>query len=175
MRIPVFVSDWQHECCGEMFAVGSSVAWRLGVDEESFSAKVLADEAPSWSQHLPIVDSLKDLSGYESGGTVLGTGDLRVFARIDTTLTLTDQGALVRGPLLEDHHVTVPEEVAPTLGVVKAIRKVAIAYEQGATPQDLVPAPGSARLTKVVETQRWNSDDDGRRFIGFLVDLAVDV
>lgn len=172
--VPVFVQGWQHECCGEPFAVGSRVAWRLAADEGAFFATALGEHAPRWSRTLPLVAWLDPTGSGQDGGAVLGSGDLRAFVHLDTEPATDPGGVLVRGPLLEDQHVGVPQAVSPTQGVVRRVRTVRVADERDAASGGRVPAPGSARLANVVETERWNSDEDGRRFIGFLVDLEVD-
>lgn len=39
----VYVEDWQLDCCGEPFAVGSQVSWTLIQDECSWIKAILAD------------------------------------------------------------------------------------------------------------------------------------
>lgn len=174
--VPVFVESWQHECCGKPFAVGSRVAWRLAADEPTPLLAALGSHRPPWTQTLPVVKRLEAADGDHIGALVAG-GGLRVFARGATSSVEGEDsagGVLVHGPLVEDHHIGVPPEVDPVRGVVRRVRTVRVAYERDAASGSRVPAPGSARLADVAETERWNSDEDGRRFIGFLVELEVD-
>lgn len=169
VQVPVFIQSWQHECCGTMFAIGSHVAWFLGVDPDGFWARALGEKGPSWSRHLPVISRVEGLKD-EPENFVVGTDGLRVFVQWDSYLAPTPQGVTVPGPLVEDHHIDVPAEATPTRGVVRRVRTVHQGYLEG------MPRPGDAALADVVEVQRWNPDDEvrSRRFVGFLVDLDVE-
>ncbi|RZS31390.1 hypothetical protein EV193_11481 [Herbihabitans rhizosphaerae] len=43
--VSVMVEDWQYDCCGEAFAVGDTVTWRL--HDAAWWVELFADDAPS--------------------------------------------------------------------------------------------------------------------------------
>ena len=65
--LPVFVADWEMECCGKPFSLGTEVRWRLQFLYE--------DETSVPSAGLLPVDSAVTvaamLSGFPSSGTMI--------------------------------------------------------------------------------------------------------
>ncbi|MBE1564789.1 DUF6578 domain-containing protein [Nonomuraea africana] len=43
MDLVVWVDDWQMQCCGDPFGVGSRVSWKLGEPDRDWLATVLGD------------------------------------------------------------------------------------------------------------------------------------
>lgn len=115
--LPVIVEEWQFACCGEPFAVGHLVSWRLSFAEDGFSldeARVTADVVIG--EH---VESEHGRSGSlitvqsQAGRGVTAFGPSR------------PAGAALRlsGAFAEDHHDLVPAAVPLTTGRITRVRE----------------------------------------------------
>jgi len=104
----VLVKAWEWECCGEPFAVGDAVAWKLLVD-------------PRRDEELPAAALVPDATapGAHEGqpGHVLRCGALTAWA--------PGEEVPRRGLLVADRHGEVPDDLPATGGTVRAIRVVA--------------------------------------------------
>ena len=174
MRVPVWVADWQYQCCGEAFTVGDAVAWQLAVDEEDWLGRALGDHAPAWAAALPVLGRM--VSGAATGA-VVGAGGLRVYVPGDDTDPAPggDPAGVRRVRLLvEDHHAGVPEEVPATRGTVRAVRLVRLRYRLDEAGKVWLPVPGDVAVEHVHAAPHWPEEEvEGRGFAGFLVDLDV--
>jgi hypothetical protein len=110
---PVFVEDWQHECCGEPFGVGDTVAWRLGLGHDP-------DGMWGWPDEMLV--ELRPTGRRESGEQYIVT--LASGLQVAVGRSAVTEGGVVRGTLTEDHHGVVPDEVRPVEGVVRRLRVV---------------------------------------------------
>ncbi|WP_166427027.1 DUF6578 domain-containing protein [Nonomuraea mesophila] len=53
MKWNVWVDDWQMECCGELFGLGSAVSWTLGPADRDWLTRALGEETAAtidWGQ-----------------------------------------------------------------------------------------------------------------------------
>ncbi len=142
LRVPVFVENWQIECCGDPPGVGDRVEWVL---------VLVADQpdAPASVESAVTLDALAtpfrfgDGDGAEFGGpriaaedfpTGLHCGDLHVFWSAPGTRS---GPVRVRGRLFEEHHGSAPERFPRTVGTVARVRVVT---------QEYVPSPTEERL-----------------------------
>lgn len=176
VRVAVFVERWQHECCGDEFAVGDRVVWTLGVDG-GWRHALLARHAPSRAVELDVV-GVAGPDGAGRGGVLLSGDGVHAFLPDEPAPPLTDatDGRTTRSVVLfeEGHHGDVPEAVPPTSGVVTAVRLVRLAHRLDPAGRAHEPVAGSAALEDVRRAGRWQPDEvDGRTFVGFLVDLTV--
>ncbi len=171
--MPVWVDDWQYQCCGEPFKVGSPVEWTLTLDREDFIRRALGAQAPAWSVIVPV---LAPAPGEEISSIIAGADGLRVFVAKDSGLVSPGGQASVRlGLLVEEHHGGVPEGLAPTRGRVRRIRLVRFGYERHAEDHAWHPRAGDAALQDMATAEKWPAEQvQGRCFAGFLVDLDVE-
>jgi hypothetical protein len=139
MVLPVLVESWQHECCGEDFAVGDTVAWRL------LLAGHLEGEL-GWPEELLVEFAAGGRR--ESGDLLIVTVEGGVQLAVDPSAVLG--GAVVRGGLVEEHHGGVPDEVRPVEGVVRRLRVVRQRHrrERG---REWAPVAGAVELYDVTE------------------------
>lgn len=119
VQVLVWVADWQYQCCGDWFEVGSWVSWSLTVDD-GFLQRALGSQAPS----RPVtVQVLASASADGSDGIVAGAaGGLRVFIGEDSGRVPARGDSLEVALLVEDHHIDVPETMPRTRGLVSRIR-----------------------------------------------------
>lgn len=174
VRVVVSVEDWQFQCCGDDFAIGDTVSWRLVGGDDDWVATTLGDHAPPPVGRLPVIGQL---AGDMGAGTVVGIGDLRVFLADRGQEPAVEQADRWVGQLSEDHHVVgAPEDLPLTTAVVSRIRLVRVGYHDDPVQQAQVPTPGTATTEDVDPAPRWPEERvAGRRFIGFLVDLDVSI
>lgn len=167
---PVFVQDWQFECCGEPFAIGDEVAWTL----------VFVSEPPITTPEEMFVDCVVKA---ESTGTA-DDGRSGQIVRVGDELCAWLQGddrlaveAMTRGMLIEEHHGGVPADIARTRGIVRRIRLVTQDYRNVGGVQ-WEPASARADYMDLPATPAgFRSDLEaaplGRVQTGLLVDFEV--
>ena len=163
----MIVEEWQFACCGEPFAVGDLVSWRLSFAEDGFSldeARVTADVVIG--EH---VESEHGRSG--SLLTVQSEPGLGVTAFGPSH----PAGAALRlsGAFAEDHHDLVPAAVPLTTGRITRVREALVDYEIHG--RVVVPAPSTWRLRDVRGFTDRTLDLDHERTGAplFLIDLRV--
>lgn len=167
----MWVEGWQLQCCGEPFAVGTAVSWRLTTDSEDFILRTLGAHAPAWSAALP---RLAEITGAETSGATFGARGLNVFIDPGVDARPVGPNGVLLRLLVEDHHVGVPDAVAPTPGQVRRIDLVRFGYERDDEHQAWRPRASDAALTEVARAEKWPVDEvDGRSFAGYLVQLEV--
>ena len=172
MQVSVWVADWQYQCCGEWFEVGSWVSWSLMVDD-GFLERALGSQAPA----RPVaVQVLASASADGTEGVVAGAaGGLRVFIDDGSERVHARGDNLEVALIVEDHHGDVPETMPRTFGRVRRIRLARFGYEFDLDERAWSPRPDDASLEDVTEADRWPPPElQGRRFAGFLVDLDVE-
>jgi hypothetical protein len=154
---PVVVSQWQHACCGEPFAVGDEISWKLAVLEADRTVG-LREELAVIAGHVVGVDHTEQgdpaaIVEIDAGVVVGWDGDRPVGDRID-----------VRGVLAQEHHGGVPDDLPATRGVVRRIRVVSWSYDARGEPKDI-----PAELRDVARSpSTWDRNEDG-----MLVDLDI--
>jgi hypothetical protein len=159
---PVVVSEWQHECCGEAFAVGDEVCWKLAVLDAGHSVG-LRDELVTIAGHVIRVAHTGQgdptaVVELDLGGVVDWSGAERVGTRVE-----------VRGLLAQEHHGGVPDDLPATRGVVRRIRVITRPY--GASGE---PLAAPAELREVARSPRtWNRSEGAPTWVedGMLVEL----
>ncbi|SEF15377.1 DUF6578 domain-containing protein [Jiangella alba] len=158
---PVIVEEWQFACCGEPFAVGDLVHWRLSLTEDDFSlpeAQVTVDVVsgePIASEHHGDGALLTVQGGPAAGVTAFGPPRP---AGVVVSLT---------GRFAEDHHELVPESVPLTAGRITRVREALVEYVR--RDDALVPDPSTWQLRDVRGfTDRTDGPDEPPLF---LVDL----
>ncbi|MGQ0573339.1 MAG: DUF6578 domain-containing protein [Pseudonocardia sp.] len=162
--VPVWLAGWQHECCGEPFAVGDAVRWLLTAADGPFLARVLGPLMPQWSAELPVRGSVTSGS---MTFPVLGLGDLAVVGEPGPGARRTV------GLLAEEHHDRVPPDSPTTAGRVRSIRVVRWRYEPDPDEHGLRPVAGSATVEQMHASDRWPRPVGDSSFHGFLVELDV--
>ena len=178
MRIVSFVERWQHECCGVEFMTGGEVEWLLAVDQ-GWRETQLGAGAPTRVIDLPVARVLLP-DGPEQSGLLLSHDGLHAFLSLAATVPDPEGSAVgsTRSAVLfeEDHHGGVPASVPPTRGVVEAVQLVRCAFVRDPTDGVHKPVPGSTTFASTDRAARWQIDEvAGQRFIGFLVDVRVQV
>lgn len=135
--LPVFVEDWQHECCGDDFAVGDTVAWRL---------LLIGDPDGSWGWPDELLSEFHPTGRreFDGGEIVTVSGGLQI--AVDPS---AGAGAVVRGSLREEHHGGVPEDVRPVEGVVRRLRVVRQQHRRRG--REWSPVAGAVELHDVAE------------------------
>jgi hypothetical protein len=166
LRVPVFVEDWQIECCGVPPAVGDEVEWGLILDGRA--PGVPAD---------PVAEVVLDgvASPHPQAGARFDAGGLHAWWRHP------DGEGSVRatGELTEDHHGGLPDGVPRTVGTVARVRVVT---------RQFVRVPGEERAWEIgPERPRYRDVDRSPKWFpgpefdgterwadsGVLVDLVV--
>jgi hypothetical protein len=164
MVVPVWVDDWQQECCGDPLVVGARVAWTL-VACDDFVVDALGDAMPAWT-----VEAHPDGTGTwdERPGVVLRRGGLAVFAAED------DQAArTIRMPAQERHSDL--EGVPPTTGRIMRVRHAACRHDPvDGEPDTWSPAPGTCVLTGDPVPSGFPEGPERFGLFGYVVDLEVD-
>jgi hypothetical protein len=171
MLIPVWVEGWQHQCCGEDFAVGDEVRWTLVEGDEDWHRSVLGEAYPSWEADLDLdSDQMVHSGRTETEWVVRRRGGLAV-----TIVAARDQPGQTRRVGLpgEEHHHDAPQGAPQTLGTVRRIRVVYCRYAAPVASELVEPVPGSATFVDATKALKWPDEGDERRFIGYLVDLDV--
>jgi hypothetical protein len=160
---PIFVEGWQHECCGEPFAVGDRVRWDLALVAGTPGLEIAEVElGGAQVERVDWSDGGRERVDLRLGGLHVGWEG--------------ERGGERRGLLLEDHHAVSGAASTPTEGVVRRIRLVVAHYERSdersyrptgvpARLVDLERAPDG--FASALEGDRpWLED-------GLLVDLEV--
>jgi hypothetical protein len=165
--LPVIVEEWQFACCGDPFAVGDLVSWRLSFALDEFSpaeARVTFDVVIGEqveTEHGRSGSMLTLRSEPAPGVTAFGPSH--------------PAGTAVRlsGTFAEDHHDLVPAAVPLTTGRITRVREAQVDYETHG--RVLVPVPSTWRLRDVRGLTDRTLDGDGERTGApfFLVDLQI--
>ena len=179
LRVPVFVEDWQLECCGTPPGVGDRVEWVLvfhadppggvpaGVDGVTLDA-VASPYAVSGDGVFRIEPA--------DFPTRLDAGGLRALWPAPRA---ADGPVRVSGRLTEEHHGGVPEGFPPTVGTVRRVRVVTREYVPSPTEERTwLVGEAPPRYRDVPRSPTWFSRDlaaDGPYWAdsGVLVDLVV--
>ncbi len=138
---PVYVQDWQYECCGEPFGVGDRVRWTLLLTE---------DTKGDWGWPEPMLADLgvvgrRFVDSEEEGTTeVVSTWEGPEIALEPSAGRNRD---VVRGSLVEDHHGGVPADLRPVEGVVRGLKVVSQRFRL--SDRYLTPIPGAVRFRNV--------------------------
>lgn len=167
---PVFVQDWQFECCGDAFAIDDEVAWTL---------MLLAESAVPMPAEMFIEASVRvERKGEANDGTAgqivcIGDEVQAWWARDDPC------PESVRGVLMEEHHGGVPDDLPRSHGLVRRIRLVTREYRNvgGVTWGPASPAAEYRELTSTPAGFDADIEPEGslrRLQIGLLVDLEID-
>lgn len=129
MGLAVWVDDWQMQCCGEPFRIGSEVAWTVSEADGRWLDRML---------------------GLDAQATVEAA---------------------------EDHHGLLPADTPTTRGTVARIRAVHCRYapKPGADPRALYPVPGSGIVSDIESADGWTPDQGDARFVGYLVELELEM
>ncbi|RIQ31198.1 hypothetical protein DY240_06475 [Jiangella rhizosphaerae] len=166
--LPVLVEEWQFTCCGDPFAIGDLVRWRLSFSGDGDlgpnAARVTVDAVAGPSiqgEHRRAGSLLTVQHGAAAGVTAFGPPHAA-----GTAVRLT-------GAFAEDHHDLVPDVVPLVLGRIARIRAARVAYE--AHGRVMVPDPATWELDDITSvTDHVPETGDGA--VGtpyFLVDLQV--
>lgn len=136
----MLVREWQFACCGEPFAVGDLVHWRLSFTEDDVSP---ADAVVT----VDVVAGGRSGSEYHDGAllTVQGGPAAGVTAfgpprRAGAAVSLT-------GTFAEDHHELVPDSIPLTTGRITRVREGLVEYVRRGDA--LVPDPATWELRDV--------------------------
>ena len=113
-------------------------------------------------------------SPFEDGGRV----EWKLSSGIDLHWLETVVGREIAATIdcFEDHHGGLPEETPTTTGVVNRIQAVRCRF--AAAPEGdsemLYPVPGSGEMAIIHRADGWDTESDGLRFNGYLVDLSAE-
>ncbi len=169
---PVMVESWQLECCGHPPTVGDDIAWTLNLinpgdvaEPEDFLSTLAVEAEPHGQPE------------HDAYPTLIRHRGLTAYWRAPRS---TRGRTRVRGLLLEDHHIDVPDDMPATYGTVRQVRVVTQTHElrQGGD-QGWFPVPGTVRTREVTTSPAsfFDGDLDGNEPLpietGILVDLAV--
>jgi hypothetical protein len=137
-RVPVFVEDWQIECCGEPPAVGDRVEWSLlflpdGPERPPSGEESVTLDATAWPYPVERERGGSRRQRAGAGPVLLDAGAVQAFWPEPQRQT---GQVRVTGQLLEDHHGSVPEKFPRVAGTVARVRVVTREY---------VPSPTEAR------------------------------
>lgn len=175
--MPVFVEDWQVECCGTPVGIGDRVEWRLLWIEPRVTVAAATVTLDAFAGPYEM--------GADLGGVTVERGE---------TPTQLDVGGLhafwvaprpaagtvhLRGRLLEEHHGGVPGGFPPTVGRVERIQVVTELFvPDSERDRYWVPGAEPARYRDVDwGPERFDGEErDTGPFwtdTGVLVDLAV--
>ncbi|SDT67690.1 DUF6578 domain-containing protein [Jiangella sp. DSM 45060] len=139
---PVLVHEWQFACCGEPFAVGDLVHWRLSLTEDGASpaeavvtVDVVTGERVGSDEHGDDGTLLTVQGGPAAGVTAFGPP-----RPAGAAVSLT-------GTFAEDHHELVPESVPLTTGRITRVREAVVEYVR--RDDALVPDPSTWELRDV--------------------------
>jgi hypothetical protein len=165
---PVFVQDWQIDCCGERFALGSKVSWTL-----TFRPY---DDQLGWPD--PMVIELEPAFGWAAPDGPAAGQCVIVAPGIEAAILgpALDGHERLRGTLVEEHHGGVPQSLTAVTGAVDRIRVVSqeLRRERDVT---WIPVAGTVRLRdvdRVPDEFCWEPrvGDCQSHEIGVLVDLT---
>lgn len=166
--VPVLVEEWQFACCGDPFAIGDLVRWRL-----SFSAD--DDHVPDAARvtvDAVVGESIE--SDQRRAGSLI-TVQRGAAAGVTAFGAAHPPGTVVQlaGAFAEDHHDLVPAVVPPTSGRITRVREARVAYE--ARGRVLVPDPSTWQLHDIrgLADRTPDAGDGGVGTPYFLVDLQV--
>jgi hypothetical protein len=168
--IPVWVDDWQQECCGQDLAVGRRVSWTLVAADESVSG-VLGAAYPSWSAEGAVEPTIVDTEHYQA--RVVRSGALAVLVPADQ---VSSSRRTLRMPA-EEHHSDLGQ-APPTSGTVRRVQVVLCAFELSPEGGNVyVAVPGSATLADVPSWEDGPRPGPGeplRQRWGYVVQLELD-
>ncbi|SFD90738.1 DUF6578 domain-containing protein [Blastococcus tunisiensis] len=139
LAVPVFLDDWQIECCEDPPGPGDQVGWPL---------VWLGDAAgPGGTEVDWQSDPLPAEARNEPGDRVLRHGPLAAYWR--------GLGpAPAHGRLLADVHGGVPDQVPVVHGTVLAVDVVDQVWRLDG-PRTYVPVPGDFRMRRVARGPKW--------------------
>ena len=173
--LPVFVTSWQLECCGEPFERDQHVRWRLLFVESGRSAAEPVE-------HLVELTADAEPFPWDSGeqgrtGVRLTRGAAVLFCSAAEAMV----GAVtLTGGVHEDHHADVPEDFPATPGTVRRIRVETRDFTEDPPRSGAwIPADAGARYRDVSVSPKWfvdmsNTAEPAGVETGVLVDLEVD-
>jgi hypothetical protein len=137
---PVFVQDWQIDCCGERFALGGTVSWTLAFrphdDQFGWPDPMVIELEPAFRWAVP--------DGPGSGQCVTVAPGIEA-AILGPALHGHER---LRGTLVEEHHGSVPQSLAAVTGTVDRIQIVSQGFRR---VHDItwVPIAGAVQLRDV--------------------------
>lgn len=165
---PIFVQDWQIDCCGERFALGSKVSWTLAFRPY--------DDQLGWPD--PMVIELEPALGWAMpDGPGIGQC-VTVAPGIEAAILgpARDGHERLRGTLIEEHHGGVPQSLTAVTGAVDRIQVVSQEFRR---ERDVtwMPVAGTVRLRDVDRVPGefcWDPPAGDRQTheIGVLADLT---
>jgi hypothetical protein len=138
MREPVYrvlLDDWQLQCCGEPFAVGDEVAWRL---------MLVTHTSDPDKFRVTLTGSAADVHGEAARVRAVRAGGL-------TAMIPSDSHPPFSGVLFEDHHADVPSWLPATHGTV--VRMFLGWQERAFRAGELCGVPGHASA----EARTWTA------------------
>jgi hypothetical protein len=139
MVVPVWVDDWQQQCCGDDYSIGDEVAWTLIEADDGVEA-VLGDAFPDWTVEVR-PDPVGPAATGEQERVVLRRGGLAILAAPEA-----GRARSVRMPAEERH--TDFGDAPRTVGRVRCVRYVHCALVPvGDEPNVWAWAPASAVVT----------------------------
>ncbi|MFE7122521.1 DUF6578 domain-containing protein [Streptomyces sp. NPDC057654] len=139
----VFYADWEMECCGTPFPVGAEVRWTLLLTED-------ADD--TWQDCRCEVEGPVE----SRGGTAAIIRDGALTALWSEPPWPLPGRARVTGRLSVHGHGPSPEEVAPTVGLVRRIQVVTQGFAEPRTgSRSFAPVPGERWLREVDMCPKW--------------------
>jgi Family of unknown function (DUF6578) len=163
---PVYVQDWQLASCGDPFGVGDEVAWTL----------VLSLHELDWGWPA---DTQVELSAVAvSPGPGIPTITTAEGPRLALQPPQKPRVGRYVGRLVEDHHANVPDDLPPTLGIVRRIRAFRHLLDNR-SGSGFSPVPGALNIIEVDEMPRSlpppEAPTEHRRweFYGAFVDLEL--
>jgi len=174
--LPVFVSAWQIECCGEPFAVDQVVRWQLLFTEAGrWHSEPTEHEVTLTGQAEPFEWEFVE---HDRTDVRLRVGAAVLYWSAPEELV----GAVtVTGTVQEDHHAGVPEDFPATTGRVRRIRVESRYFTEDPPRSREWVYAGPCASYRDVSTSPTRFDDltvtrDGvrrRSETGVLVDLEV--
>jgi hypothetical protein len=163
---PVCVQAWQFQCCGDPFGVGDEVAWTLVLD--------LHELDWGWP-----ADTRVELSAVAvSPGPGIPTITTAEGPRVALQPPSEPRVGRYTGRLVEDHHGSVPDDLPPTVGIVRRIRAFNVLLHKK-SGRAYEPVPGRLDIIEVNDMPRdlpppeASTEDQQWSFYGAFVDLEL--